>query len=446
MNTVLRRLVRNTSWVFAAQAVSALLGVASLALMARGLGPAGLGVLAASQAYVRILDRLLRLEPWQAVVRFGIEAIEASGASGRGRFLQLVKLSVLIDLGGGLLAGCAALAAAPLAASWLDLPPEGTRYLELLAAGLFVNLRATGLGVLRVLDRFDILGKADVAVAAGRLVLCALVYAAGLGIWGFLAVMLLESLANGLLAFWLALRLLPQEGYAGLRQQPLAGVLAANPGLIRLLWASNINVILRQTGQRLDVLILSALAGNSAAGSFHLARRIAEALVKFGKPLVQAIYPELSRKWAAGDAAGLQRLALACCAMMAAAGGGLLLLLGPYMAELLRRFAGAEFAAAAPAATVQMAAAGLLVMGMVLGNALLSMDRGGNLVQVAFFSLLLFLAAIVPLVQVFGLLGAALAHALLGLSSFSGNLLFLRRGVQEALQRQPAVTFTKGRR
>ncbi|UWQ81891.1 oligosaccharide flippase family protein (plasmid) [Leisingera sp. S132] len=415
---VLRRIARNASWVLAAQILSALLGLASLAFAARALGPAGLGMLAAAQAYGWILNRLLHLEPWQSVLRFGVEAQEAGQQQ---RFLRLVKFSLLADLAGGGLAGCAALAAAPAAAGWLRLGPEGGSYLMLLALALFLNLRPTGLAVLRVLDRFDLLAKADVAVAAVRLGLCAAAWAAGLGLWGFLLIALLEGLASGLAAFVLALRQLRRSGHGSLRQLPLAGLRRENPGLLRLLWNSNINVILRQSVQRLDVILLTALAGPAAAGSFHLARRLGEAAQKLGRPLNQAVYPEFARKWAAGDAAGLRRLALGLCGAVAASGLLLLALLAPVMAPLLTRLFGAEFAAAAPVVCVQMAAAALLLTGMMLGNALLSCGRDSWLVRMSLAASALFLAALAVLVPMAGPLGAALAHLVLGLALTAGN-------------------------
>ncbi|MDC0660381.1 oligosaccharide flippase family protein [Leisingera sp. SS27] len=423
---VLRRIVRNASWVLAAQILSALLGLASLAFAARALGTAGLGVLAAAQAYGWIVNRLLHLEPWQSVLRFGVEAQEAGQQQ---RFLRLVKFSLLADLAGGVLAGGAALAAAPAAAGWLQLGPDGSSYLMLLALALFLNLRPTGLAVLRVLDRFDLLAKADAAVAAVRLGLCAAAWAAGLGLWGFLLIALLEGLASGLAAFVLALRQLRRGGHGSLRQLPLAGLRRENPGLLRLLWNSNINVILRQSVQRLDVILLTALAGPAAAGSFHLARRLGEAALKLGRPLNQAVYPEFARKWAAGDAAGLRRLALGLCAAIAASGLLLLALLAPVMAPLLTRLFGAEFAAAAPAVCVQMAAAVLLLTGMMLGNALLSCGRDSWLVRMSLAASALFLAALAVLIQLAGPLGAALAHLVLGLVLTAGNgWLLLRPG------------------
>ena len=421
---VLRRILRNSSWVLAARTAGALLGLVSLALMARALGPAGLGLVAAAQAYTRIAGRLLRLEPWQCVIKFGAAALE-SGAEER--FLRLLKFSVLADLAGGLLAGSAALAAAALVAPWLNLGPEGPQFLALLAAGLFINLHASALAVLRLLDRFDLLAKADVAVAAARLGLSAAAYAAGLGIWGFLLILLLESLANGLLAFVLALRLLRRRGFGRLRAVPLAGLRAENPGLLRLMWEANITVILRQTVQRLDVLLLSALGGAAAAGSFHLARQVAEAAVKFVRPLNQAVYPEFARIWAAGDRAGLRRLSYGACGVLAAAGLALVLALAPHMAVLLNLFFGAEFAAAAGLVTLQMAAAVLLLAGLMLGNALLSMGEGRALVRISLLASVLFLAALILLVPGLAAMGAVLAHLLMGTVLAGGTLLAVRR-------------------
>ena len=102
---VFRRLLRNISWLFSTHFLIGVIGMATLAFTARTIGASGLGILAIVEAYVRIVDRLLRLEPWQATIRYGVEALEIGDSP---RFLRLVKLSIVIDLAGGLLAGSAA--------------------------------------------------------------------------------------------------------------------------------------------------------------------------------------------------------------------------------------------------------------------------------------------------------------------------------------------------
>ena len=68
------RLSRNLSWTFGSQLFISIAAVVTLFITARALGPAGLGILALVESFVRIVDLILRLEPWQAVIRYAIQA------------------------------------------------------------------------------------------------------------------------------------------------------------------------------------------------------------------------------------------------------------------------------------------------------------------------------------------------------------------------------------
>ena len=66
------------------------------------MGPEQLGLLALIEAYTRVVDRLIRLEPWQALIKYGADALE-----GDRREIKRLRTTVIqIDLvTGGLAAG-----------------------------------------------------------------------------------------------------------------------------------------------------------------------------------------------------------------------------------------------------------------------------------------------------------------------------------------------------
>lgn len=417
---MIRRIARNAGWSLSAEMIGAGLGIVSLGVAAHALGAAGLGVLAVVQAYSRIVDRLARLEPWQAVIKHGIGALDKGDNA---RFERLIKFSVLVDLGGSLLSGGITLLLALFAAPVLNLPEGGASYLAVLAIGLFFTLRPTGLAVLRIYDRFDLLAKLDVMVAAGRLLLSLAAYAAGAGIWGFVLIALLESMANGFLPIVIAWRQLRGRGHSGALRRPLAGVLAENPGLLRLLWNSNFNVILRQTAQRMDIVILALFVGPAQIGYFHVARRVSDVSLKFSRPLIQAIFPELSRLWAAGRSAEFLRLVRLASGIVAAPCVLLLIPAALLMPALLSLALGPEFRGASQIVTVQMIAVFIYMSSTVLNAALLSMARDREMVRVTMLGSAIFLLSIAPLVMLMGTVGAAFAHVLFNSILAGGFLL-----------------------
>lgn len=419
-----RRLVRNASWLFSANVAIGLIGLLTLALTARALGPAGIGLLALVEAYVKIVDRLFRLEPWQAVLRYGIEAQQAEDDV---RFCGLFRLSIAIDIFGGVLAGTVAMAAAWYIAPYLGLPPDGHQYIWLVALGMFVSLRPTGLSALRIFDRFDLLAKIDVFGALLRLGLTGLAYMAGFGIWAFLAVLLVHRLFDGALPFLAGLRVLNDNGHANLRPGGLRQTLAENPGFLRFLWNSNFNVMLRQSVQRIDIILLSIFVTPVQVGYFHIAKRSADAAIRFGRPISQAIFPEIARLWADGQYARFRKVVLTVTGFLFVIGLIVFVPVAIKIEPIVTAVFGAEFLGAVNIVLLQGFAALVYLGGIVLNPTLLSMGRDKELVRITFVSTIVFLVVFVPLVMMFDGSGAAIGHILFNLAWLLGCLGMLFR-------------------
>lgn len=404
-------------------------GVLTLLVVARALGPAALGVLALVETYVRLADRLLRLEPWQAFIKYGIGALEAED---KDRFRRLVKLSMAIDVAGGCLAGVVAIALAHLIAPWIGLTnPEAPRLLIFLSLGLFFSLRPTAIGVLRSFDRFDILAKADMFSALVRLVLSVLAWASGLGLFGFLAILLVQSLLDGLLAFSLSMRELKRRGYHGVLNSHARGALSENPGFLSFLWNSNFNVMLRQLSNRLDIVLLGGLVDVTAVGYYQIGKRVMNSAIKLVGPFRQAIYPEMARLWGNARYQSFVKVIVTICLSVLAAG---LLLALPAMANMDRLIAlvfGAEFAEAAPVMNILLVSAIIFTSGVALNPALLSMSQDRKLVRITMLATLAYLGSFVPLVWLFGVEGAASSNLMFNIVWTIGCGLVVRRHLKQ---------------
>lgn len=415
---VMGSFARNLKWIFSSQMAVAVLGMVFLAFAARALGAAGLGLFALVEAYARIVARLAHLEPWQAVIRHGSEALEAEEPE---RFGRLIGLSVLLDLVGGLLAALVALILFPVLAPWLGL--EGTQR-WLLAAGalaIMFSLRATGISLLRLYDRFDLLAKVDSAVAALRAGLAVLAWALGAGLVGFLAIFIVISLLDGLLAFVMGRGQMRAKGhriqFGGLRQ-----TLDENPSFLRLMWNSNLSVILRQTTQRMDVIILAALLPAASVGYYHIARRCGDAALRLGRPLSQAIYPELTRLAARGESVRLGRVVRSISLGFAAV---LVVVLVPIiwqLALIIEAVFGQDYLPAVTAVSIQTVAVGVFLSGILLNPALLSLGQDRAMVRIGALTATLFFVLVIPMVSVFGVAGASGTHLIC-------NMLWLGLGV-----------------
>ena len=420
---VVPRILRNVGVLVSGTAIVSLLGIVTLAIIARALGPAGVGIFALVEAYVRTIDMLTRFQPTQAIIKYASAAAEQGD---RDRFARLIKFSILVDLAGGALAGTIAIALGWGAARLLDLGSDGVGYIMFVSVALFVSFRPTGIAVLRLLDRFDLLAKADVGVAVMRLTIAAVALLLDLGIWAFMVILLLQSLADGIVAFVLAMRELSRQGYDGIWRASARSAAAENPGLLRFLWNSNINQILRQSILRFDVLALGALVGPSSVGLYEVAKRSGKSILRLARTITQVLFPELARLWVRGEQARFRRIIWRVSAMTLTVSMVLFVPLAFAMPTIVKVVFGPEFAGAVPLILLFGVSIIVQITGLPFNPALFSIGRDRELLWITIFATILFALAFYPAVMLFSAIGAVLCHLLFSIIWFIGCLWLLR--------------------
>jgi O-antigen/teichoic acid export membrane protein len=199
---------------------------------------------------------------------------------------------------------------------------------------------------------------------------------------------------------------------------------------------SNFSVMLRQSTQRLDVMLLATLATPQAVGFYHIARRSAEAAIRLGRPLAQAIYPELARFAAARDTGGLGRFLFGVSSVFVLLLALVVLPVLYWIEPLVVLAFGESFRNAAQVVSLQVAAAAVLLAGVGVVPAMLSLDRDVSLVLLRLVVTGLFFALFWPLATRFGAEGAAAAHLVCNMVWLFAAALILRT----TLARRPGGT------
>jgi O-antigen/teichoic acid export membrane protein len=423
-DSTLRRILRNMAYLFSANALVAAIGLVTVAIMARALGPSGLGAIALAEAYVRLVDQFIRLEPWQAVIRYGALALENGKEV---EFRRLVKFSTLFDILGGCLAAIVAITTCILISSWLGFGQEQKMMTIIYSATLFFALSATPTGLLRIFDLFDLAAKLSVFLALCRLVLTVATWLVGGDIWTFIIILSVYTIGEHVAPFVLAWRELRRRGHSGIWRTPLTGIFKENPGILRFIVNTNLNVLARLSTQRFDTLIVGAVLGISAAGFYQLARRVGLAAHRIGRPIQQAIYPDLARIWARGEKQRFRRMVLRISASLTIFSTVAILGVAYFMELIVEIAFGEAFKPVTPLINIQLFAVALFLSGNILGPALMSMGADKALMTVSIIATAAFFVAIVPLVELFGTAGAVLCQVIFNLIFLTGSWgLFLR--------------------
>src|SRR5437868_11518727 len=154
-----RSLIKNSSYLGIARVVTALCGIATLAFAGRGLGVSLFGELILITSYAMAVSGISKFQSWQLIVRFGGRGIADGDPE---HFKIATGFAVSLDLVSGIAGMLVAVALLPFISSWVGISADHL-WLALLYCTLLPTMAsATPSGVLRVLDRFDLIGWSDV--------------------------------------------------------------------------------------------------------------------------------------------------------------------------------------------------------------------------------------------------------------------------------------------
>ena len=425
-------MLRQIAHLASGNAVAIGTGMVTLALMAHMLGPALLGVLAMVEAYGRFVDQVIRLETWQAIIRYGAVALEAEDEE---RFAELVGFGIALDIIGAIAAGAVALLAIPLVGDWIGWGEEPRAMAGFYAIAVAFGISSTPTGILRLFERFAIIAWIDPALAVLRLIAVVVIWVLGGSIWELLVIAIAVPCLQRVTLAVMAWRELRRRGY---RVRPRFGALFRARGFDGI-WAfiisANGTVLVRKSTQELDLLAVGAVAGPIGAGIYQLVRKLTLTAMKAGAMLQQVAFPDLARLWARRDLRGFTTAIRQVEALTLAVGVAFVIAVIFAGDVAIRLIAGPEFEDAATPLVVQSVAALLFLSGSALRPALMTMGMQPKVFCVVLVAGGAFFATLYVATPALGVSGAGVAHIVFNLIWLAGGLsLFVA-----ALRRQHAA-------
>ena len=286
----LRSLLKNSSYLAVSKAVGAVFGLATLAFAARGLGLVLFGTLILISSYAKAVSGIAKFQSWQLIVRYGGHGV-AHGDPEHFKVATGFAFSLdLISGIGGMLVGAALL---PFVGHWFGLSSQYLWLALLFCTSLPTMASATPTGVLRVLDRFDLISWGGTAGPISRAILAGAAYFAGASFPVFVAVWWVTEVFDDLLLWFLAWRELRRTGHLeGIRPTLRPTVL---PGAWRFAIDVNLTSSIDTVWGPIGRLVVGGLLGPAGAGLFRLASELADGAQKPGDLLARAFYPEVVR-------------------------------------------------------------------------------------------------------------------------------------------------------
>jgi O-antigen/teichoic acid export membrane protein len=289
---VFRAVLRNAGYLGSTKLIGAGLGIVALSCAGRGLGPLLFGVLSLVHTYALGANSIVKFQSWQLIIRYGAPALKR-GETETAR--DAIRLALGLDITSGLVGMVAAMALLP----WLA-PHMGIDHRWVPLAIAYCTLvptmaAATPTGVLRLLDRFDVIAWQGLATPLLRASGAAIAFVFDLGFPGFVIAWYVADLAGDLLLWVLALRELHRrEMLKGLR--PGLRVPASRlKDAWSFVWTTNIATSLNAGWGPIGNLIVGGVLGPVAAGLYRIAMTLLDSAGKPADLLTKGFYPEIMR-------------------------------------------------------------------------------------------------------------------------------------------------------
>jgi O-antigen/teichoic acid export membrane protein len=288
---LLSRVLRNSSYLFASNAIGAVLSI----ITANLLGVTGFGVLGVMTSVVASINRLFSFRMGDVVVKYMGEALARSEPK---HAAALVKAAMLVEALTSMAAFGFLALVAPFIATFIVEDPTATPLLLLYGVSIIANIvTETSTGVLQVTNHYRSQALINLlqSILVAGLVAAAAFNKGGLVsvLWAYLIGKIILGLGPTLLAFYW----LPQVLGRGWIYAPMA-MLPPRRELARFAISTNFSGTINLIARDSEVFWAGVFFSPTVAGYFKTALAIITLVVMPINPLISTTYPEITRAYA----------------------------------------------------------------------------------------------------------------------------------------------------
>jgi len=421
-DTNAKKVFRNFKVVLRGRGIAAVFNLIALTLMAKALSPVEFGLVVLLHTYVLAIRGLLNFRTFEAIVKYGVPLHAAGENEG---LRKLLRMTTSVDVVSSFAATLFGVLAASITGKFMHWDAQMVLMATVYSLVMLTTATGTPNGVLRLYDRFDILGTWYTISPAIRL---SGVFVAWLLDAEMLVFVVIWAFAFVVENAWVYLR-----GHREVRQHMsesiwrgfrLGELRESTPEFRHFLgviyWQTNVDML----PKHLAVLLAGSLLGPAGAGMFRLANDFSTILSKPGLMLREVLFPDLSRMLHNKEA-GFYELGLRAVAIAAATGLLLVVISIPLGVPVLG-IIGPDYIAAAPLLSLMLLAATFELAGSPLRAAAYALGGAGTVLRIYALSSFVYLGLFYVFTIPMGLIGPGIAACIGGALTLV-RLLFLVR-------------------
>ncbi len=303
-NELIRRVVKNSSYLFSATGISAVLSMLQGILVARLLGVENYGILGAIMMFTSVINKLASFRMGELVIRYVAKFNQTGDAQ---RAQAVFKAAAIVEMLASLVAFGLIWLLAPLGARYFAKDESTTGWFVLYGLIVLANLMAeSSMGLLQIFDRFGRVAVLSLVQSGVTLILVGVVYLAQGNILGILLAYLGGKVVGALGLTIEALKEATGRWGRGWWQSSLSLLAPYRRELVNFAVNTNISASLSLINKDSELLWVSFFRGPVETGYYKLALSLANVVQLPISPLPQATYPELTRQAAQQNWGGVR--------------------------------------------------------------------------------------------------------------------------------------------
>jgi O-antigen/teichoic acid export membrane protein len=400
-----RSVLKNSGYLAISKVVAAVAGIATLAFTGRGLGVTMFGMLILITSYTKAASGISNFQSWQLIVRYGGQALVPGESE---EFKTSTGFAFALDVVSGVGGMIVAVLLLPFIGTRMGIDQQYI-WLAIIYCTLLPTMgAATPVGVLRALDRFDLISWQGTTYPIARAILAGIAWSTQAPFEAYVAIWYVTDLGGDIYLWYLAWRELRRKGLlTGIRPTLRPKSL---PGAWGFAIHVNLTTSLTAIWGPIARLLVGAFLGPASAALFRIASSLADSAQKPADFLAKAFYPEIVRMDLASKHPWKLMLRSAALAGLAASAAILLLLIGGR--SLVELLFGEEFLGAYPILMVLVLAPLIGIFSFPLPSMLYALDRPDAPFKARIVGTIVYLGLIAPLCLSFGVQGAAASFVL----------------------------------
>ena len=419
----MHRVLGNFWILIRGRGAAAIMAFAATALMARSLGPAEFGMVVLMHTYAMLIRALLDFDSVDAIVRYGVPAHDAEDKYNIGKLIVLCRR---IDKQTCIAATVLALLVAPFAGPAMGMDKQHIMLLMAYSLVLVTTCTGTASGILRLYNRFDVLGRQMTIAPTIRFFGVTVAWWLNAPIQVFVGIWASAYVAENLYSLWRSKHECDKHIQEDLiAANHIGASLNDFNGLRHFLWTtywqSNIDIL----PKHITTVLIGYLLGPAEAGLLRLARELSSMLAKPAVLIRQVVFVDLTRSWHQASHA-FNLVAYRTAILGGALGLSFVLISYLFGEHLLSSLLGNQFIGAKDVLTLMFMAATLDLAASPLRSALYAMDQALKALRINMVSTGIYLVLFVALTHQYGLIGAGMAASCTAALSLLGMLIVMQ--------------------